>query len=130
MQYQQLPEHPEYSQQTAQQYQTVPPQYNPQPYVVQPNVDQQENKSIYSENNESNTSAILFALGFLCCCVWCYGWCQYRHSTNSQARMFAVLSMVFFIVSTVIIVISIGFSIVMIIISVALAAAATTVDPY
>ncbi|EDR27640.1 hypothetical protein EDI_278110 [Entamoeba dispar SAW760] len=127
MQYQQIPEQPQYTQQTG--YQTVPPQYNPQPYIVQPNVDQQEIKSSYSGNNESTTSALLFALGFLCCCVWCYGWCQYRHSTNDQARMFAILSMVFFLVSTIIIVISIGFSFVMIFISVA-AAAATTVDPY
>ncbi|ELP83867.1 hypothetical protein EIN_127370 [Entamoeba invadens IP1] len=97
-----------------QQYQQVPVhqgQHIPQPEIFVPSYQPQQ-KVNTTNQNDSMTSAMFFALGFLLCCLWIMGYCRYRKSTDAQARSFAVLSLVFFIISTIIVVFVVGFFIV------------------
>ncbi|ELP91480.1 hypothetical protein EIN_143900 [Entamoeba invadens IP1] len=127
MEYQNLDEHgvPPTQEYQANPHQNVPqyiPQYQPPPQYQQQNTQQYQQPSVYvptyqptaskvsqGDMNDSSTSILYFALGFICFCIWIAGYCRFKNSTDSSAKTFAVLSLVFFIISLLVLLVCMGF---------------------
>ncbi|ELP90194.1 hypothetical protein EIN_482480 [Entamoeba invadens IP1] len=114
MTYQQQPQYAQYIQpiiQTPPQYQQAPVQpiqLIPQSEIIVPSY-QSEQKVNVTNQNDSMMSAILFGFGFLLCCLWLVDYCKYRNSKDVQARSIALVSFVFFIISTVFTIFVVGY---------------------
>ncbi|ELP91481.1 hypothetical protein EIN_144110 [Entamoeba invadens IP1] len=77
------------------------PVYNqppPQVYVA-PTAQAPVVKTKSNDDADLISSLLFFVLGFFCCCIWIVVYRKFKHSGNDSARMFAIISLVFFIIS-------------------------------
>ncbi|ELP89917.1 hypothetical protein EIN_473250 [Entamoeba invadens IP1] len=68
---------------------------------------EQEMNPVYNQSSQNTdeadttSSLIFFILGFFCYCIWIVAFCKFKNSGNATARMFGIISLVFFIISII-----------------------------
>ncbi|EKE40078.1 hypothetical protein ENU1_102720 [Entamoeba nuttalli P19] len=95
-QYTVLPQVPYYTPVQPQPFIQPPPLIQPQPFIQpQPLVQSIPEQQPKKENNDCQGATILFILGFFICLTWIACYCIYKNSSDSLAKVFARISLVF-----------------------------------
>ena len=69
-----------------------------------------EAESVELLNKRDNSNSLcLMITGLFCCCVWYANYFNYRYSNSHRARIFSKLSLIFALITTIVIFLLIGF---------------------